>query len=139
MIVRNRRRFILGSAGLSAGLAAGTFAGPVLGQPKKKMHFGVGPLLPNPEDTKKAYTPGTPPTYIDGIPIIKDQAYIGDFETRFKDLAIYGELEWHVTSAWSITGGTRAFKQTVNQAQQTGLLFDGPGFAASVRKSSNST
>ena len=52
-MIRNRRSFIVGSAGL----AAGAFAGPVLGQPKKKMHFGVGPLLPNPEDTKKAYTP----------------------------------------------------------------------------------
>jgi iron complex outermembrane receptor protein len=69
-------------------------------------------------------------TSVAGIPLVRDQAYIGDFETRFKDLAAFGELTWHVTSAWSVTGGTRAFKQTVNQAQQTGLLFDGPGFAA---------
>jgi iron complex outermembrane recepter protein len=69
-------------------------------------------------------------TSVAGIPLYRDQAYIGDFETRFKDLAAFGELTWHVTSAWSVTGGTRAFKQTVNQAQQTGLLFDGPGFAA---------
>ncbi|MDB6008932.1 MAG: TonB-dependent receptor [Gammaproteobacteria bacterium] len=69
-------------------------------------------------------------TSVAGIPLVRDQAYIGDFETRFKDLAVFGELTWHVTSAWSVTGGTRAFKQTVNQAQQTGLLFDGPGFAA---------
>jgi iron complex outermembrane recepter protein len=69
-------------------------------------------------------------TSVAGVPLVRDQAYIGDFETRFKDLAAFGELTWHVTSAWSVTGGTRAFKQTVNQAQQTGLLFDGPGFAA---------
>jgi iron complex outermembrane receptor protein len=61
---------------------------------------------------------------------VVDQAYIGDFETRFKDLAAFGELTWHITSAWSLTGGTRAFKQTVDQAQQTGLLFPGPGFVA---------
>jgi iron complex outermembrane recepter protein len=65
-----------------------------------------------------------------GIPLVVDQAYIGDFETRFKDLAAFGELTWHITSAWSLTGGTRAFKQTVDQAQQTGLLFPGPGFVA---------
>jgi iron complex outermembrane receptor protein len=72
-----------------------------------------------------AYT-ANPLTFIDGIPITKDQAYIGDFETHFTDLAAFGELTWHVTSAWSVTGGARAFKQTVSQAQQTGLLFDGP-------------
>lgn len=49
----NRRKFIVGAAGL---VAAST-AGPVLGQTKKKLHFGVGPLLPNPDDTKKAYMP----------------------------------------------------------------------------------
>jgi iron complex outermembrane recepter protein len=65
-----------------------------------------------------------------GVPLVVDQAYIGDFETRFKDLAIFGELTWHITPDWSLTGGTRAFRQTVDQAQQTGLLFDGPGFVA---------
>ena len=71
-----------------------------------------------------AYTPGTN-TSIDGIPIMKDQAYIGDFETEFKDLAAFGEVTAHLTNSWSVTGGSRVFKQTVSQAQQTGLLFDG--------------
>ena len=66
-----------------------------------------------------------PLTYVDGIPIVKDQAYIGDFETTFRDIAVFGELTAHLTSAWSVTGGTRLFKQTLSQAQQTGLLFDG--------------
>ncbi len=76
-----------------------------------------------------AYTPGTL-TSIEGIPIVKDQAYIGDFETHFKDLAVFGEITGHLTSAWSVTAGTRLFKQTLQQQQQTGLLFDGPGFIA---------
>ncbi len=71
-----------------------------------------------------AYTPGTP-AVIDGIPIVKDQTYIGDFETKYTDLAAFGELTGHLTQAWSVTGGARLFKQTVTQAQQTGLLFDG--------------
>jgi iron complex outermembrane recepter protein len=79
-----------------------------------------------------AYTPGNPPTYVDGIPIVKDQAYIGDFETTFKDVAAFGEGTYHVTSAWSVTGGARVFKQTVSQSQQTGLLFDGAGSIANV-------
>jgi outer membrane receptor protein involved in Fe transport len=76
------------------------------------------------------YGPETGATSIVGIPLVLDQAYIGDFETDFKDLAVFGELTYHITSDWSLTGGTRLFKQTLTQAQQTGLLFDGPGFAA---------
>ena len=78
-----------------------------------------------------AYTPGAVNT-VDGIPIVKDQAYIGDFETHFKDLAAFGELTYHLTSAWNVTGGARVFKQTVSQSQQTGLLFDGPIAIANV-------
>jgi iron complex outermembrane receptor protein len=78
------------------------------------------------------YGPETGATSIVGIPLVLDQAYIGDFETKFKDLAVFGELTYHLTSDWSVTGGTRVFKQTLTQAQQTGLLFDGPGFAANA-------
>ncbi len=76
------------------------------------------------------YGPETGSKSIVGIPLVVDQAYIGDFETHFKDLAIFGELTGHITQAWSITGGTRLFLQELSQSQQTGLLFDGPGFAA---------
>jgi phosphonate transport system substrate-binding protein len=51
MIV-HRRRFIAAS-----GFAAvSTFCRPTIAQ-TKKLHFGVGPLLPSPDDTKKAYAP----------------------------------------------------------------------------------
>ncbi|HVO46669.1 MAG TPA: TonB-dependent receptor, partial [Steroidobacteraceae bacterium] len=82
-----------------------------------------------------AYTPGSPPTTIEGIPIIKDQAYIGDFHTRYTDLAGFGELTWHIAPDWSVTGGARLFRQTVSQSQQTGLLFDGPGYVANETQS----
>ena len=49
----NRRGFIAGSAGL----AAASIVRPAFPQTKKKLHFGVGPLLPSADDTKKAYTP----------------------------------------------------------------------------------
>jgi iron complex outermembrane receptor protein len=65
-----------------------------------------------------------------GINITVDQAYIGDFQTHFKDLAVFGELTYHVMDDWSVTGGARVFKQTLSQAQQTGLLFDGPNYVA---------
>ena len=82
-----------------------------------------------------AYTPGSPPNSIDGIPIVKDQAYVGDFETRYTDLAAFGEFTWHFAPFWSLTGGARIFKQTVSQSQQTGLLFDGPAYIANETQS----
>jgi iron complex outermembrane recepter protein len=86
--------------------------------------YGVGNgVSPSQCGLGEAYTPG-PTQYVDGIPLIKDQAYIGDFETHFKDMAAFGELTAHLTSNWSLTGGTRVFKQTLSQSQQTGLLFD---------------
>jgi len=75
-------------------------------------------------------TPGVPQPPYPGVPAVVDQAYVGDFETTFKDLAVFGDLTWHATDAWSVTGGTRVFKQNLTQAQQTGLLFDGPAFVA---------
>ena len=76
-----------------------------------------------------AYTPG-PIQYTNGLPIIKDDVYVNAFQTRFTDLAAFGELTAHLTSAWNVTAGTRVFKQTINQGQQNALLFDGPGYAA---------
>jgi iron complex outermembrane recepter protein len=71
-----------------------------------------------------------PGNLIDGINNPTDQAYVGDVETTFRDMALFGEVTGHITSDWSVTGGTRLFKQTVSQAQQTGLLFDGAGFVS---------
>ncbi len=70
------------------------------------------------------------PSPINGIPLTPDQAYVGDFQTHFKELAGFGELTWHITHAWSLTGGARVFRQTVTQSQQDGLLFDGPPYIA---------
>ena len=82
-----------------------------------------------------AYT--QPLSYIDGIPITKDQAYVGDFQTHYTDLAAFGEFTWHFAKDWSLTGGTRLFRQTVSQSQQTGLLFDGPDYIANETQSNS--
>jgi phosphonate transport system substrate-binding protein len=47
------RRTLLAAAGALALVAAV----PAIAQTKRKLRFGVGPLLPTAEDTKKAYTP----------------------------------------------------------------------------------
>jgi iron complex outermembrane recepter protein len=82
------------------------------------------------------YTPG-PTQYVDGLPITPDDAYISSFETKFTDLALFGELTAHLTSRWSLTGGTRAFRQTVSETQVNAAFFQGP-IAVSNLSSSNS-
>jgi outer membrane receptor for monomeric catechols len=74
---------------------------------------------------KSLYTPG-PTQYIDGLPIVKDDAYISSFDTKFTDLALFGELTAHLTSKWSLTGGTRLFRQTVEETQVNAAFFQGP-------------
>ena len=51
------RRKILAAGGAAIGALAIANALPLLAQTKRKLRFGVGPLLPNVEDTKKTYTP----------------------------------------------------------------------------------
>jgi outer membrane receptor protein involved in Fe transport len=63
-----------------------------------------------------AYTP-SPLSYVDGLPVLKDEAYISSFNTKFTDLALFGELTAHLTSKWSLTGGARLFQQTVDETQ----------------------
>ena len=63
-----------------------------------------------------AYVPGQT-TVINGVTVNKDEAFVGDFNTKFKEIALFGELTGHVTSAWSVTGGARVFKQTLTQTQ----------------------
>ena len=53
--MQNNRRRILGAA--AAGLTLLATNATLQAQTRQKLRFGVGPLLPNAEDTKKAYTP----------------------------------------------------------------------------------
>lgn len=52
----SKRRTIL-AAGIAAAGTLALGAAPALAQTKRKLRFGVGPLLPTAEDTKKAYLP----------------------------------------------------------------------------------
>ncbi len=54
----SRRRFLLGTTGIAAAsLASPALFSPALAQAKKKLRFGVGPLMPSADDTRKAYMP----------------------------------------------------------------------------------
>jgi iron complex outermembrane recepter protein len=87
--------------------------------------YGAG----SPQCGAGEYGPMNDVSSIDGIAAPPDLAYVADFETHFTDLAIFGEMTWNVTSAWSVTGGARLFKQTIAQSEQIAILFDGPDYA----------
>jgi iron complex outermembrane receptor protein len=46
--------------------------------------------------------------------------------TSFKDRAAFGELTWHLTDAWQVTGGLRFFKQDFSLEDSTAFPFCGP-------------
>ena len=51
-----------------------------------------------------------------------DLGYFFDNDTEFTDMALFGELTYHVTDAWQVTAGARYFEQTFDAAQSGGLL-----------------
>lgn len=51
----SKRRQLIKAGAFAAGAAALSGAAPVFAQTRRKLRFGVGPLLPTAEDTKKAY------------------------------------------------------------------------------------
>jgi iron complex outermembrane receptor protein len=48
-----------------------------------------------------------------------DTVVYGDTVTTFTDRALFGELTWHATSAWQVTGGTRLFSQSFDENSTT--------------------
>lgn len=50
-------------------------------------------------------------------------SYGQDTRQKFRDYSVYGDLTWHVTDRWQITGGVRAFHQTFEQALKARSTF----------------
>lgn len=46
-------------------------------------------------------------------------------DTTFQDVAGFGELTWHVTHAWQITGGARVFHQTFDTQSSSSFYLCG--------------
>lgn len=59
-------------------------------------------------------------------PATGDVNYIVSNTTDFLDRALFGELTWHVTDQWQVTGGARFFKQDFETASYSALPYCGP-------------
>lgn len=71
------------------------------------------------------------------ITIVKDEAYLTEQQNNFKDFAAYGELTWHVTEKWQLTGGTRYYDQKFKTNQLGGLEFVPDGVTSRALKTSD--
>lgn len=58
-----------------------------------------------------------------------DTNYTYSRNSGFKDRALYGELTWHATPKWQITGGARVFWQDVSQSLRIQIPYGGPFFS----------
>ena len=56
----------------------------------------------------------------------KDMASITDRTVKFEDKALFGEITYRITDAWSVTGGARVFWQKTLQDLLVELPFFGP-------------
>ena len=56
----------------------------------------------------------------------KDMASITDRKVKFEDKALFGEVTYQITDAWSVTGGARVFWQKTSQDLLVELPFFGP-------------
>jgi outer membrane receptor protein involved in Fe transport len=45
-------------------------------------------------------------------PLETDDIYLQDIDNTFKDTALFGEVTYHISDVWQITGGFRVFEQT---------------------------
>jgi len=90
-------------------------------------------------DTWHIYMPGAAEQAraTGGFPVVTDavgRTVILNGDSTFIDKALFGELTWHVTPRWQITGGGRLFRQSFER----GVQNDIPPFALSEAGSASS-
>lgn len=71
-----------------------------------------------------------------GVPIVKDLAYLSAFKDDFKELAIFGEVTYHITDSWRVMGGVRWFDHDYSIDEVGGLMFI-PDFVISTSDSTS--
>lgn len=64
-----------------------------------------------------------------GILVTDESTYLSNVFTSYEELSVFGEVTWHATEDFQVTGGLRAFRQEYTTNQQAGLLWtpDEPG------------
>ncbi len=85
----------------------------------------LGTNFANFDDYISQYNGGTPPSRLSPL----DTNYTYARNSGFLDRALYGELTWHATAKWQVTGGARVFWQDVSQSLYQTIPYGGPFFS----------
>ena len=72
------------------------------------------------------------------VEVTKDFAYVSNQDNKFEDRAVFGEVTWHITDRFQITGGFRSFDQDFSTTQVGGLAFVPGGVESRSLSTSNS-
>lgn len=87
-------------------------AGVFLQQHKRRI--GLYVFAPGASEQSLAATGSNVPILLGGgfVPTLADgSVYNQVTDQKFNEVSFYGDLTWHITDAWSLTGGARAFRQ----------------------------
>ncbi|WP_218667937.1 TonB-dependent receptor [Sphingopyxis sp. KK2] len=87
-------------------------AGVFLQQHKRRI--GLFVYAPGASDQSFAASGSRVPRVLGGgyVPTLADGETYGQVANqKFNEISFYGDLTWHVTDAWSVTGGARIFRQ----------------------------
>ena len=94
-------------------------------------HLGEDVYDPGADVQSAAANGGSTLPIVEGgtyIPLYANNAsYLQDAYQTFRDYSIYGDLTYHITDRWQVTGGARFFHQTFSQrfrGQSTFFEFD---------------
>ena len=96
----------------------------LVSKPGDKLDYVVGTFYEH--DTRKLvwdiYEPGTTAqTQASGGYVVTTSpdghTFFEHAPQQFKEEAVFGELTWHITQRWQLTGGSRFFHQTLTQHQ----------------------
>jgi outer membrane receptor protein involved in Fe transport len=96
---------------------------------QQKREIGLAVFDPGADaQSAAAHGGSTTPIALGGtyLPLFTDNAsYRQSTFQRFKEQSAYGDLTWHVTDKWQVTGGLRVFHQTFTQrlTQDSSLFF----------------
>ena len=71
------------------------------------------------------YYHGTPDPILD----VLDDPYVQDRKMDFEDIAVFGEVTYHLSEKWQVTGGLRWFTQKFSQTNAIDFNIIGPAFA----------
>ena len=69
--------------------------------------------------------------YFQGVPVAEADLlnpYVQNRTMEFEDKAVFGELTYHITDQWQVTGGFRAFRQDFSQKNAIDFPVIGPFF-----------